>query len=93
MLRIGNWNVEWAGKRSIRTQYIQTILESLDADILCVTEGFAHHLPDMSNLVKSQASGTTMDAKGGHKVMLWSKNDWTDIDTIGSGRSLCLWHY
>jgi exonuclease III len=84
MLKIGNWNVEWAAKRSKRTMHIQSILRSLDADILCVTEGFPFHLPDEQHILKSEPSGTSMDAKDGHKVMLWSKNEWTDVDTFGS---------
>ena len=84
MLKIGNWNVEWAAKRSQRTQYIQSILRSLDADILCVTEGFSFHMPDDQHILKSEPSGTAMDARGGHKVMLWSKNRWTNTDTFGS---------
>jgi exonuclease III len=84
MLKIGNWNVEWAAKRSQRTKYIQSILRSLDADILCVTEGFSFHLPDEQHVLKSKPSGTSMDAKDGHKVMLWSKNHWSDVDTFGS---------
>jgi|GEM_PF-4213264 len=86
MLKIGMWNVEWKGKRSPATTRIKQILRHYDFDILCINEGYPHHLPDWidGHKIHSEHSGVARyENKMGRKVYLWSKTAFNSVDTIG----------
>ena len=86
-VRIGTWNVEWAGTESERGTRVAAALKAPDCDIVCVTEGCAGILP---------AGGHTIDAGPdwgyGHeearrKVLVWSRQPWAAVD-IGISSAL-----
>ena len=81
-LDITLWNVQWA--KAKRAQFVKGRLLQCPADVLCVTEGYPDMLKDSGHLISSDADhgyNTTDDRR---KVMLWSKNPWSSVDT-GNG--------
>lgn len=84
--RIGVWNVQWATPRSKRAPHIQKILRDLEADVLVVTEGVEGILPEGGHVVTSGEDYGYPIKKGRRKVILWSRNPWTNVDAVGSDK-------
>lgn len=82
--RIGVWNVQWATPRSKRAPHIQKILRELKADVLVVTEGVEGILPGGGHVVTSAEDYGYPIKKGRRKVLVWSRNPWTNVDAVGS---------
>lgn len=84
-LRLVNWNVEWASSRSQRGQIIRQVIQSLEPDVVCITEGYVDFLPDFGHLITSEADYGYPSKAGRRKVLLWSKFPWRDVSaTKGS---------
>ncbi|MDE2776124.1 MAG: endonuclease/exonuclease/phosphatase family protein [Chloroflexota bacterium] len=86
-MRILNWNTEFVSPRakSDKFERIRATIAAYDADIICLTEAYPEALPDGGYLIKSNESGRVRaEAGGARKVILWSRNDWSDVDVIGS---------
>ena len=84
-VRIGTWNVDWAGPDDDRGIRVAAALRKPECDILCVSEGCADILP---------AGGHTVDAgpdwgygreEARRKVLVWSRQPWSAVDLGGSG--------
>ena len=84
-VRIGTWNVDWAGLDGDRGIRVAAALRKPECDILCVSEGCADILP---------AGGHTVDAgpdwgygreEARRKVLVWSRQPWSAVDLGGSG--------
>jgi hypothetical protein len=82
-LRIGVWNVQWATPRS-RGPEVRTKLDALGADVLVVTEGCEAVLPDRGHVVTSSSDYGYRLVRGRRKVLLWSRQPWETIDTLGA---------
>lgn len=60
------------------------LLESLDADVIVLTEGCADLLPSGGFVLDAGPDwGYRVDNPNRRKVLVWSKNPWTDIDVHG----------
>ena len=83
-IRIGTWNINWAKPGSIRGNIISDKLAATDCDVLCVTEGFAGIFPDRGHVIDAGPKWGYPIVEGRRKVLLWSKQRWTHVDSIGS---------
>ena len=76
-LRIATWNVEKvAPGRSQRSQVVATALQSVDADIVILTESHHDFAPSASHTLAA-ASTTAPDRVGGQRwVCIWIRTGW-----------------
>ena len=81
MLKISCWNSDWATPRSKRGKFF---IDKFDSDIICLAEGYENLLPKDGYLISSYEDYGYKTKNGRRKVILWSKNEWTDIDQLGS---------
>ena len=82
--RVATWNVEWANLSRSKGRSVATRLESLGADVLCVTEGYSDVLPEDGYSVDSMPDYGYPIKEGRRKVLLWSRSPWVAVDRIGS---------
>ncbi len=86
-IRILNWNTEFVSPRARNGKFerIRALIASYDADVICLTEAYPEAMPDGGHLLGSNKSGrVNAEQRGARKVLLWSRNEWADIDDIGS---------
>lgn len=77
MLRIVTWNVEWAEPATERGQIIMQVIESLNADVLVLTEGRADLLPSGGFVIDGGSDwGYEVQDPHRRKVIMWSRNRW-----------------
>ena len=81
MLKISCWNSDWATPSSKRGKFF---IDQFDSDIICLTEGYKSLLPQDGHIISSNEDYGYKTKNGRRKVILWSKDRWTDIDQIGS---------
>ena len=84
-LTVVNWNVEWTTPRSSRFPRIQELIEAQSPHVVCLTEGQRSLYPRTGHVVTGEADFGYPNPKGERrKVLLWSRNPWSDVDTVGS---------
>jgi endonuclease/exonuclease/phosphatase family metal-dependent hydrolase len=83
-IRIGVWNCEWKTPKSVKGKRIAEKLAGLDADILCVTEGYRNLFSPHGNVISSHPDCGYPIVKDRRKVLLWTRDDWIFTDQIGS---------
>lgn len=83
-LSIGLWNVKWASRACTRGSFFAQRLSVLASHVLCVTEGHVDILPDGGHVITSAADYGYPIKIGRRKVLMWSRNPWCEVDTIGS---------
>ena len=81
MFKISCWNSDWATPKSKRGKFF---IDQFDSDIICLTEGYETLLPEDGYIISSNEDYGYKTKNGRKKVILWSKNKWTDIDQLGS---------
>ena len=81
LLKISCWNSDWATPSSKRGKFF---IEKFDSNIICLTEGYENLLPKDGYIISSHEDYGYKSKNGRRKVILWSKNEWTDIDQLGS---------
>ena len=86
-MRILNWNTQ-ADRHKPDSDKLRSIREriaSYDADVICLTEAYPEAMPDGEYTTASGLSGWGWpEDRGARKVLLWSRNGWTDVDQVGS---------
>ena len=80
-LKISCWNSDWATPTSKRGKFF---IDKFDSDIICLTEGYENLLQKDGYIISSHEDYGYKSKNGRRKVILWSKNEWTDIDKLGS---------
>lgn len=83
---IALWNVEWATATSKRGGLIRENLHDRNADLICLTEGVEDLLPDDGFIITSDPDYGYPAPAERRKVLLWSRNPWTDTDRVGDPR-------
>lgn len=78
------WNVEWASRASARGSFFLQRLGESSSDVICITEGHADILPDGGHIITSDPDYGYPITPGRHKVLLWSRHPWQEVDTLGS---------
>lgn len=82
-LKLLIWNIEWAKAESERGRCIGGVVDVISPDVICLTEATAAMVPEDGYLIESDPDyGYPNDGKR-RKVILWSKNPWTDVDSAG----------
>ena len=81
MLKISCWNSDWATPTSKRGKFF---IDKFDSDIICLAEGYENLLPKDGYIISSHEDYGYKTKKGRRKVILWSKNKWTEVNQIGS---------
>lgn len=72
--QLQDWYLERAVRlASRRTSSVRAVLERLDCDLLCVTEGYAGNLPSSGHSITSDADYGYNVNDGRRKVLLWSR--------------------
>lgn len=81
------WNVQWATPRSQRSGELVARIFGHRPDIVCLTETDATLLDDRSGyVIRSRPDGImAKQTNSRRKVLLWSKEPWTEIDDQGHG--------
>ncbi len=83
MVRVVNWNVQWATPRSVRTPEILRRIDALAPEIVCLTETHNQFLSRDGYSISAQADYGYGDNGARRKVLLWSKHPWRDVDDLG----------
>lgn len=83
-VKLVNWNVEWARPDTRRGWWIQRKLELLDADIICLTEGYTDLLPGGGEIIIAEHNWQEAPPSGRYKVLLWSKCGWHNTATANT---------
>lgn len=83
-LSLAIWNTEWATPGSKRESRIKQILAEIDADILCITEGYLRSWENEGYVISSEEDFGYRIQEGRRKAILVSKEPWSNIDTRGS---------
>ena len=78
------WNVAWKTPTSTKGREIARILAHRDADVICLTEGYAGLLPEFGHQILSDSDHGYRTSDGRRKVLLWSRWPWQDVDIVGS---------
>jgi len=74
--------VEWARGGSHRGSEIVRRIESLRPHLACITEAGGDLISYGHTIASTQDYGYR-PVNGRRKVLLWSQNPWTDVDTVG----------
>ena len=84
-LSVVNWNVQWATPHSERSPEILRRIRCHVPDVVCLTEtdcrllsGFGGHI------IEAGPDPSQGAANHRRKVLLWSRQPWTDVDDLGS---------
>ena len=80
-LKISCWNSDWATPTSKRGKFF---IDQFDSDIICLTEGYENLLPKDGYIISSHEDYGYKTKNGRRKVILWSKDKWTEVNQIGS---------
>ncbi len=81
LLKISCWNSDWATPSSKRGNFF---IDKFNSDIISLTEGYENLLPKDGYIISSHEDYGYKTKNGRRKVILWSKNKWTDFDQLGS---------
>ena len=82
-LRVVNWNVEWATPRSRRTAEILSRIDQYAPEVVCLTETHTGLLSQGGHMICSQADSGYKVVENRRKVVLWSREPWSEIDDAG----------
>ncbi len=83
-ITVATWNLEWASIEVPRGQRIRSILDSIDGDILCLTETFPDMLSADNRTALADADYGYATSDQRRKTALWSRFGWTGIDRQGA---------
>jgi hypothetical protein len=92
-VRVATFNCQWRKSGSIAANIIRERIFESSPDIVCVTEAYADFFGTIGHVIEANADYGYPITDGRRKVMLWSRQPWTEVDTIGdpvmpSGRFL-----
>lgn len=83
VLKLVNWNVEWATPRSRRSPDILRRIEEHDPEVVCLTETHDELLDRDGHTISSQPDYGYPIKPHRRKVMLWSREPWEHVDDVG----------
>ncbi len=77
-----NWNVEWRTPRSAGGKWIAQKIGEVDPDVSCLTEVTEALIPE-GEVIRSDLDYGYGNKGDRRKVVLWSREPWTEIDLVG----------
>lgn len=84
LLRVVNWNVEWATPRSRRIPEILRRIDVHSPEVVCLTETHTDLPSSDGYTIYSEADAGYGVREERRKVLLWSKEPWEQVDDVGS---------
>ena len=81
-LSIVNWNVEWRLPQSRAAQGLRNRIAEQSPDVICLTESYRTFLPS-GHVIEAEADYGYSIREGRRKVLLWSRQPWSNIDSVG----------
>lgn len=78
------WNVEWATESSNKGKLIKELIGNVDPDVICLTEATLGMVPKNGHLIESEPDYGYPNEGDRRKVLLWSKQPWQEVDSVGS---------
>lgn len=81
-VRIVIWNIEWRRLSHPDGRELQARIAACKPDILCITEGYPDFLPLAHRIESVALPGPAADRER-RKVLLWSRQPWTEVDNLG----------
>ena len=96
-MRLGLWNYQWRAWDSVAGRTMTERLWERSPEVVCITEGKADPPESLAgHWIMSDADYGYRKFPGRRKVMLWSRNPWTEIERVGSenmptGRFVSAW--
>lgn len=87
------WNLEWAPVKGPRAEWIIKHVTAANPDVACFTEVLCDFIPPGQVIEADEDYGYPIK-DGRRKVLLWSREPWTEVDTVGDetmppGRFVC----
>lgn len=83
-MRVVVWNAAWASPRSTKGRRIAEIVAGHEPDLVVLTEGESALLPTSGHHLEANADwGYRPRRPSLRKVLLWSRNPWSAVDTVG----------
>ena len=79
-----NWNVEWAVGDSPEGEIIRSIVNRVNPDVMCLTETTLGMVPASGHFIASDPEYGYPNNGTRRKVVLWSREPWSEIDTVGA---------
>ena len=79
-----NWNIRWADDQSPRGREIIEAIEELNPDVACLTETTLGIVPATGHRIEAGLDWGYQHDGTRRKVVLWSKEPWSEIDQVGS---------
>ena len=79
-----NWNVEWAVGDSPEGEIIRSIMNRVNPDVMCLTETTLSMVPASGHFIASDPEYGYPNNGTRRKVVLWSREPWSEIDTVGA---------
>lgn len=76
------WNVEWAPQASTRWALISQQITAQRPDVVCYTEVIRDSVPE-GYVIEASSDYGYPHAGDRRKVLLWSRQPWTDVDEVG----------
>jgi hypothetical protein len=58
----------------------------MEPEIVCLTEVMKDFVPKSGHCILSESNYGYANTANKHKAALWSKNEWKDVDTVGSDK-------
>ncbi len=77
-----NWNLEWRTPRSAGGKWIVQKIREVDSDVCCLTEVTEGLIPE-GEVIRSDLDYGYGNKGDRRKVVLWSREPWTEIDLVG----------
>lgn len=82
-MRLLTWNIQWNKSSASKAKKIKEIIKSFNPDVVCLTECYDDFF-DYGHTACSQESYGYPIKQGRRKVLLWSKEFFSDTDEIGN---------
>lgn len=86
-MKVVNWNVQWATRRSGRSPEILRRIGRHNPDIACLMETDRRLLSEWDGqVIEARPDPVQGPAGNRRKVLLWSRQRWADVNDLGSDR-------
>jgi len=76
------WNLEWTPPKSRRANLIMEHVTAANPDVVCFTEVLRDLIPP-GHLIEAAPDYGYPIKDGRRKVVLWSREPWTEVDSVG----------
>lgn len=83
-MTVATWNVQWRPTNSGAANIIRARLGAHEPDIICLTEAPADFLASSGHTILCDPDAGYPLIGNRRKVLLWSKEPWSDVDFLGS---------